>query len=64
MNKNDFKNKTWYFRDSHSIKNPYTKISNELSKDKRLSFHQWGIFTYILSQSDKYIINIDYIRKH
>jgi len=50
-------NKTIYYRASHDEKHPYTMISNTLIKDNRLSILEKGLMIYLLSNSDKYVIN-------
>lgn len=57
--KKQFKNETRYIRSPNDgvDGNFYTKINNNLINDGRINFLHLGIMTYILSQSDEFIIN-------
>lgn len=51
------RNKTSFIRSKNDgISNFYTKVDNDMITDSRLDFVQVGIMTYLLSQSDGYVI--------
>lgn len=63
MSSKIYSNTTNYNRCEHSMEYPYTMLSNDLIKDQRLNLLEVGIMTYLLSNSDTYIINTSYIQR-
>lgn len=60
MKKKEFRNTTTYNRALNDRDHPYTLISNTLINDERLSFYEKGLMTWILSNSDKYVLNMNH----
>ena len=56
-------NRTTILRAPKDKDNPFTRISNALINDKRLSDAEVGIMVRILANSDDWIINKDYHQK-
>lgn len=59
-----YKNNTVYNRVEHNEKHPYTKISNYLIKDQRLTFTELGFMVWALSNQDTYVFNSDFTREN
>lgn len=59
-----YNNKTTYNRVEHCSMHPYTKISNYLIDDLRLSFIEKGFMMELLKNNDTYIFNSDYMQEH
>lgn len=51
------KNQTIYNRVEHGTSSPFTIISNKCVNDNKLTFKEVGIMTYLLSQSDCWVVN-------
>jgi len=66
MQKKIYVNTTKYNRlsDEQKVKHRYTVISNLLINDERLSFTEKGMMIWILSNSDDYIFNSEYVQKY
>lgn len=58
------RNRTTYVRSPNDgDMNKYSKIDSDLIEDSRLSIFQVGLMTYILNQSNDFIINKGVIQK-
>jgi hypothetical protein len=58
-----FKNSTVYYREQHNAKHPYTVLTNQIIEDDRLNATEKGLMYMILSNSDEYVFNSDYLQK-
>ena len=70
MQKKTYKNTTTYKRCTHSEEHPFTVISNYLIRElesedpqKKINFTELGFMTYLLSNSDTFIFNSEYVQK-